>query len=204
MNYPENFTPSHFPPVYLLAGGASRRMGRDKAMLEIKGEKLLVLLAAAATRLCGRATVVAPAGRYESLGLRVIEDKREGAGPLAGIEAALLDSSAEWTIVWACDMPGVTESWLRRLAAKAEVVPPEVLCVASGESLAEANPLCAAWGASGECKRRWKRGNSVCGVCSRESKRGCWFPMNPKYWQTGIDRRMCGSVCREGIKKLER
>jgi molybdenum cofactor guanylyltransferase len=145
MNYPENFTPSHFPPVYLLAGGASRRMGRDKAMLEIKGEKLLVLLAAAATRLCGRATVVAPAGRYESLGLRVIEDKREGAGPLAGIEAALLDSSAEWTIVWACDMPGVTESWLRRLAAKAEVVPPEVLCVASGESLAEANPLCAAW-----------------------------------------------------------
>jgi molybdopterin-guanine dinucleotide biosynthesis protein A len=61
-------------------------------------------------------------------------------GPLGGIAAALSDNQAEWNLITACDMPGVTRLWLGQLlqdAAEDVTIP-----VTSDNRL---HPLCAVW-----------------------------------------------------------
>ncbi len=138
MNYPS------VPSVagYLLAGGASRRMGRDKALIEVEGEVLLVRIGRLLERVSSPVHVLAPRGRYEGLGFPVLEDRRAGCGPLGGIESALLHCPHEWALIVACDLPNVDEDWLKTLIAAAS---PGLAIVASGEPL---NALAALWNRS--------------------------------------------------------
>ena len=131
---------------YVLAGGQSSRMGRDKALLELEGATLLRRAFDLLVSVCGAATVVGPRARYSSLGLPLIEDARQGCGPLAGIEAALADCSsraaAPWALVVACDMPGLESDALAALldeAAHAAGVHAVVPVSADGRR----EPLCA-------------------------------------------------------------
>ena len=57
---------------FVLAGGASSRMGRDKALLPFEGRTLLQHVAGLVGRAAGSVTVVAPQERYPDLGLAVI------------------------------------------------------------------------------------------------------------------------------------
>jgi molybdopterin-guanine dinucleotide biosynthesis protein A len=127
---------------YVLAGGQSTRMGRDKAMLELDGVPLLRRVYELLLAICGSATIVGPRERYISLGLPLIEDARPHCGPLAGIDAALADCTAEWAIVVACDMPGLEDAVLRGLLAEAKRAGEAqvVLPVSPG---GQAEPLCA-------------------------------------------------------------
>lgn len=100
---------------YVLAGGASRRMGADKALLAFRGATLLEAVAAAVREAAGSVTVIGPPERYQHLGMQVLGDLRPGCGPLAGIETALADSAEEWTLIAACDMPGVRAEFFRGL-----------------------------------------------------------------------------------------
>lgn len=108
---------------YVLAGGQSSRMGRDKALLELDGATLLRRTYDLLVSVCGAATVVGPKSRYSSLDLPLIEDSRQGCGPLAGIEAALSDCAAhtgvQWALVAACDMPGLEKGTLSALLDEA-------------------------------------------------------------------------------------
>jgi molybdopterin-guanine dinucleotide biosynthesis protein A len=52
-------------------------------------------------------------------GLRVIGDDFPGAGPLGGIATALRVSSAEWSLIVACDLPYLTREWLEFLIRRA-------------------------------------------------------------------------------------
>jgi molybdopterin-guanine dinucleotide biosynthesis protein A len=75
----------------VLCGGASRRMGRDKALLPVGGVPMAVRVADA-LRDAGATDVVAvggDAGALAALGLRVVPDDEPGAGPLAAIVTAL-------------------------------------------------------------------------------------------------------------------
>ncbi|MFN7925522.1 MAG: molybdenum cofactor guanylyltransferase [Bryobacteraceae bacterium] len=100
---------------FVLAGGRSSRMGRDKALLDAGGRTLLERVAAAVREAAGSVTVIAPPERYRHLGLPIIADARPGEGPLAGIEAALDASEAEWNLIVACDMPNLEPEVLGRL-----------------------------------------------------------------------------------------
>ena len=101
----------------ILAGGQSRRMGRDKAWLSVGGQPLLARqialvreLAPAELFISGRAGT-----DYSSLGCPVLTDEFQDAGPLAGIVAGLQASAAPLLLVLAVDMPDMTASALRRL-----------------------------------------------------------------------------------------
>src|ERR1041384_571654 len=75
----------------ILAGGASRRMGRDKAWVEVAGESLLSR-AVATVRRAGASEVLIsgrPGVNYSTLEARVLFDGKPGQGPLGGIEQAL-------------------------------------------------------------------------------------------------------------------
>ena len=62
-------------PVYILAGGKSSRLGRDKAMVEIGGEPLLVRVIRSLEPVAASVTVVADRlGKYRNLGIETIAD----------------------------------------------------------------------------------------------------------------------------------
>jgi len=75
----------------VLTGGASRRMGRDKALIDIAGRSLAVRTAAALTE-AGAGRVVCVGGDLVALaaeGLAVVPDDHPGEGPLGGVLTAL-------------------------------------------------------------------------------------------------------------------
>ncbi|MDP2479502.1 MAG: NTP transferase domain-containing protein [Candidatus Palauibacterales bacterium] len=98
----------------LLAGGSSRRMGRDKARLRIDGVPLLLRVLDAGRRACLEGILVTDRpGRYADLlesrphpewPLRAVTDRRPDRGPLAGLEAGLAAASLPLCFVAACDL----------------------------------------------------------------------------------------------------
>ena len=95
-------------------------MGRDKALLSDDGVSLVERVAGVVREAAGSCTLVAPAGRYEVLGIPVLVDRWPGEGPLGGILTALESSDAERSLVVAVDMPRLPVAFLRRLLAEAE------------------------------------------------------------------------------------
>jgi len=103
------------PAALILAGGASKRMGRDKAALEWDGEPLLERIARITSESCGPIYVVAPedsaASRLRGTGPTPaiwITDEQPGMGPLAGLAGGLAAADAdgaELAFVCATDMP---------------------------------------------------------------------------------------------------
>jgi molybdopterin-guanine dinucleotide biosynthesis protein A len=103
----------------ILAGGQSRRMGRDKAWLLVEGKPLIARQIALARKI-GAAEVFI-SGRagtdYRALECPVLVDRVENAGPLAGTEAALAASSTPLLLVLAVDLANMTAPVLQLLAA---------------------------------------------------------------------------------------
>jgi molybdopterin-guanine dinucleotide biosynthesis protein A len=110
----------------VLAGGVSRRLGRDKSM-EMLGDRPLI------SRVIGRLSgvaeetvvVVNDERRRESLlplidAAESVVDAYPGKGPLEGIFTGLSAISAEWGIVVGCDMPFLNESLLREMLSLRE------------------------------------------------------------------------------------
>jgi molybdenum cofactor guanylyltransferase len=100
----------------VLAGGASQRLGSDKAELRVKGEPLWqrqlgVLRQAGADRL----VLVRRPGQWAPPGVECWRDGPEGAGPLRGLRAALAPGLAQFVAVLAVDMPGINAAWFRWL-----------------------------------------------------------------------------------------
>lgn len=112
----------------VLAGGASRRMGRDKALLTLGGLTLLDRQAAKLAALAHKVVVSGDPSRYGSYGRPVVVDPPGAAGPLAGIVAALAGGDA---LVLAVDLPFVPAPLLSHLM---EVAGPDGALVADRET----------------------------------------------------------------------
>jgi molybdenum cofactor guanylyltransferase len=126
---------------FILAGGESSRMGRDKALLEFEGVPLLTRTA----RLVESVVAAPPAvigdqGGYESLGLHMIADDWPGAGPLGGIATALRASGRPWNLIVACDLPYLTREWLDYVVARARQSLADAVLAMNAKG---AEPLCA-------------------------------------------------------------
>ena len=129
----------------VLAGGASRRMGTDKALVEVAGTPL-VARAAAALRAAGCHPVLVVGGdaaRLAELGLGAVADRRPGEGPLDGIVRALEVADGSAAVVVACDMPELAPATITALIAALDASSSSLdVVVARSERL---EPLCAAW-----------------------------------------------------------
>lgn len=121
-----------------MAGGRSRRMGRDKALLPWEGATLLDHSVRRLRRVCDRVFILCgPDKRYDLRGLPVIVDAARDAGPLAGLVAGLRALGDEPGLFLAVDLPHVPVPLLAALLERATgydaVVPiseagPEPLC----------------------------------------------------------------------------
>lgn len=94
------------PPVggYVLAGGRSSRMGRDKALLLLAGKPLVEHAVTKLQRLCAKVSVLSGNPELAEYG-PLVSDNFGGSGPLGGIEAALLGSEFAWNLILPVDMP---------------------------------------------------------------------------------------------------
>ncbi len=100
--------------IAVLAGGQSRRMGRDKALLQLGGQTLIERVIAAAHPLAYPCLIVGDPAAYGHLGLPVLPDRRPKLGPLGGLYTAL-DATAAPVLLLACDLPFLTPGFLRHL-----------------------------------------------------------------------------------------
>jgi len=96
---------------FILAGGRSKRMGRDKALLDWHGMPLLNHM----TALLQRAT-----DDVKVVGRDHFPDRLPGLGPLTGIETALTVTSTDNNLIVAVDLPLLTADFLIFLRQAAE------------------------------------------------------------------------------------
>jgi len=140
-----------------LTGGASRRMGTDKALIEVDGQRLAERAAAVLSAVADPVVEVGPGWS----GLPAVREDPPGSGPLAAVSAGAAALRAAGhdgpVLVLAVDMPRVGVELLRLLAGRAgpaTAVPragghPQPLCARYGpDALAGVDRLLAAGGRS--------------------------------------------------------
>ncbi len=135
----------------VLCGGASRRMGRPKAVAELDGRPLAAH-AAGALAAAGAARVVLVGGDAawaDALGLALVPDRWPGEGPLGGLATAVLDAATDEdpgtiVVVAACDQPRLDPTDLGRLVAALEARP-QAGAAAPRTPDGRVHPLPSAW-----------------------------------------------------------
>jgi molybdopterin-guanine dinucleotide biosynthesis protein A len=110
-------------------------MGRNKALLPFRGTTLARAIAGAVEAAAGSVALVGNSGD--------IPDLYPGEGPLGGILTALQNSTADWNLVVACDMPALSPGFLRQLLDAADGCEGDALVPAGPNRRLE--PLCAAY-----------------------------------------------------------
>jgi len=108
----------------IIAGGQSRRMGRDKAFIELGGMSLIERVIQRSADL-GQAETILVANKpadYAHLGLPMHRDALPDKGSLGGIYTALLKATSPAVLVLACDMPFVNAGLLRFMIAQMDAV----------------------------------------------------------------------------------
>jgi molybdenum cofactor guanylyltransferase len=102
------------PPLiggYVLAGGRSSRMGRDKALLELGGRPLIGHAVTKLLRVCADVRVLGQKSELAEYA-PLVPDLHAGCGPLGGIEAALRHSPYAWNLFVPVDMPFLPTAFL--------------------------------------------------------------------------------------------
>lgn len=112
----------------VLAGGQSRRLGTNKAVVEIGGVPLIERVLAHLRRLSDDLLIVTNEPEtYRSLGGRLVGDEWPGMGSLGGIYSGLRAARHERGLVVACDMPFLNSrllQWMIDLSREYDVVMP--------------------------------------------------------------------------------
>jgi molybdopterin-guanine dinucleotide biosynthesis protein A len=135
----------------ILAGGKSRRMGRDKALLDHNGQSQLAYVAGVMASCVEKVFVSTRPDQKddeERAQYEQIVDRYENLGPVAGILSALEEKpEVDWLVV-ACDLPNVNEQTIRILLEHRGGEQPFTAFVSSYDGLPE--PLCAIYHSGSE------------------------------------------------------
>lgn len=145
----------------VLAGGESRRFGKDKTKVEVDGIPMVVRAKTALEAVCEDVVIVSSRPGFDAWG-PVIPDLRPGIGPLAGIESALHHAAglgAAAVFVLAADLPYVDPGVIRTITSAANGVAagsvPTLAVAAGRRGEPDFEPLCALYRV--ECADRVSR-----------------------------------------------
>jgi len=126
----------------ILAGGKSRRMGRNKALLPFRGGPLVALVYETLQPLFEDIFLVTnDPGPFDFVPCPKIPDRVPGKGPISGVDAALRHSRNPYVLVVGCDAPFLSPSLLELLAGKTQDAELVIPCGPHGPE-----PLCAVYG----------------------------------------------------------
>jgi molybdenum cofactor guanylyltransferase len=125
----------------ILAGGKSRRMGRDKAFLPFGKGMLIERVIEVIQQVADDVILITNTPeQYQRFGLPMFADVIPETGSLGGIYTGLMHTKTAYSLCLACDMPFVKPAFLRFLcetAAEADVVIPR--------NTEDFQPLCAVY-----------------------------------------------------------
>lgn len=151
----------------LLAGGESRRMGSDKALLVRDGKSQLEHTAMLLGDVCDRVFVSTRQDQQDEPERRRFEqivDRYQDIGPVAGILSAMEEHpQVDWLVV-ACDLPNVDLQTLRFLLEHRSPNQPFTAFRSSHDDLPE--PLCAVYRSGSDAQVRQFVDDGV--VCPRK------------------------------------
>ncbi|MEW5805753.1 MAG: molybdenum cofactor guanylyltransferase [Acidobacteriota bacterium] len=100
----------------ILAGGKSRRMGRDKGLMELGGRKIVERIIDALIPSVSEILIITDrTDDYSFLNHPILEDLHKGKGPLAGIYTGLLNSRTDGNFIAGCDYPLLEPDFVRRV-----------------------------------------------------------------------------------------
>ncbi len=105
---------------YVLAGGQSSRMGRDKSLLCVNDVTLLEIALDKLKQVCSDVSILCGSEEHgEELAAygRVVTDRTPNRGPLSGLDAALHDAQEHSVLLVAVDTPMLPVALLQNLAA---------------------------------------------------------------------------------------
>ena len=100
----------------VLAGGRSRRFGRDKARFVLDGKPLLARVLESLAD--AEQTFIVANQDYSEFGMPVVEDLSNLQTPLSGLHSALVHATCDWVAVAACDLPYLTPEYWAALNAQ--------------------------------------------------------------------------------------
>jgi molybdenum cofactor guanylyltransferase len=135
------------PKVFglILAGGYSRRMGQDKALLEIHGKPQIEHVCELLQKHCEKVFLSKRTDQKAYKHLAWINDAPEFAkhGPLSGILSAMKEyPQANWLVI-ACDLPFITDETIQTLIRLRDPSKTATAFISAQDDLPE--PLCAIW-----------------------------------------------------------
>jgi molybdenum cofactor guanylyltransferase len=131
------------PFGFVLVGGRSLRMGRDKTRLPYRGRPMAVHQAEKLAFVCGRAALVGKdKAPFTRSGFAFVEDGAEPHGAAYGILAALAWSPEDLNLVVAADMPRCSAAFLGALLDVAQAIHAHAVVPVSG---GHPQTLCAVW-----------------------------------------------------------
>ncbi len=135
----------------VLAGGLSRRLGQDKALLRLEGEdgpSLLEVILSRLQAVCDELLVVSDGPRpWPELSARIVFDRYPGGGALGGLYTGLLEASFPFILAVACDMPFLSVpllAYMADLPRRYDVLIPRLH--PTGQDLPRLEPLHAIYG----------------------------------------------------------
>ncbi|RXG11956.1 molybdenum cofactor guanylyltransferase [Leeuwenhoekiella aestuarii] len=107
-------------PAYILCGGKSSRMGRDKGLVTLQDKPIITNIISSLEKITINIFLVTDNQDYLSLGFPLLSDNYKGRGPLGGIQTALNHTQTEKVFMLSCDIPLLTVDTLYTLLKKAE------------------------------------------------------------------------------------
>jgi molybdenum cofactor guanylyltransferase len=103
--------------AYVLAGGQSKRMGKDKGLTMFKKKPMISHVIMSLEALNLPVTIITANSGYAQFGHRLLEDIIPGKGPMGGLYTALKTTSADAVLLLSCDMPAINPEILRLLVS---------------------------------------------------------------------------------------
>jgi molybdopterin-guanine dinucleotide biosynthesis protein A len=129
----------------ILAGGFSKRMGQDKALMMYHGKPQIEYVRDLLQRHCNQVFLSKRTSQPTYKDLAAIDDDEEftNIGPLGGILSAMKSYPNGSWLIMACDLPFVTEETLKELIKNRNVTKVATAFKSTHDGLPE--PLCAIW-----------------------------------------------------------
>jgi len=94
---------------FILAGGKSRRMGTNKALLAFQDKPLLQHMINRIEPFCDKVAISGQNSEYANFKVEMVPDLYPDCGPIAGIFSALKYTGSDWNLLVSVDVPFVND-----------------------------------------------------------------------------------------------
>jgi len=102
----------------ILAGGQSKRMGTDKALMELEGMTMLETVVKLCKNSCDKILISSNNPEHGKFGFSVVVDEIKHCGPIGGLYSALRKSETDWNFIISVDSPFVEPLFLNFLISE--------------------------------------------------------------------------------------